>query len=248
MPTRVQNQNHRQPEAHSPLKPHDDIHSKNWAHKEALQIALGSILTPKRPHAPPSSRSTSGTLSPVHSGASTPGTGTPVHPPPFGSEYLHSHHAYLYREGHHPASHTSHTPSKLVQSSTSPSQEGSPRGSAPSSPTITKQQMMSPIHEPDDTIRSAPITRDSYVSPPSPGLGPIDDSDPRLRPLRPTLAPLQPQQVNGVNVKAASLPDLPTTKSHLPPPATAIGTPKAKFFTALQGKGAWDALIHGSFS
>ena len=110
--------------------------------------------------------------------------------------------------------------------------------------------MTLPLPEMDESVRlpspaAAPVV-DSYVPPPSPGLGPIDDSNPRLRHLRPNLTPLQ---LEGSNGKAVSLPtDLPQTDKRKQRPVVVIGTPKAKFFETLQGKSAWDALIHGSFS
>lgn len=232
------------PEPHHHDRTADDIRSKNWVHKEALHVALGSILAPKRSAASSNPRSASSTPTPSHSNYHSPGTGTPVHQPHFGSEYLHPHHhAYLYRDTHH----ASHTPSKLAQSSSSSSEESSPKLS-PHPPSGKPTLPVLQIPEPDDHMYLPPA-RDSYDYPPSPGLGPIDDSDPRLRPLRPTLAPLQPQQYNA---KAASSPDgLPITavgpdgKRRVIIP---VGSPKARFFETLQGKSAWDALIHGSFS
>lgn len=113
--------------------------------------------------------------------------------------------------------------------------------------------MTLPLPEPDEHMQRLPSPAvpmaEVYMPPPSPGLGPIDDSDPRLKPLRPTLTPLQ---LEGQNVKTVSLPaDLPQAGNGVDKrkhPVVMIGTPKAKFFQTLQGKSAWDALIHGSFS
>ncbi|KAJ3522367.1 hypothetical protein NMY22_g11917 [Coprinellus aureogranulatus] len=232
MPTRVHNPTHT-PEPH--LHPLEKIHhdqdpqSKNWAHKEALHHALGSILSPVSPF--------------------VFGTRTPVHPAPLGLEYLHPHHASHYRDAH------PHTPSKLGQTqSSAASQEGSPRTSNHGSPTMLTAPMTLPIPEQDEHMHRLPSpavpVADTYVPPPSPGLGPIDDSDPRLKPLRPALTPLQ---LEGLNGKTVSLPNnLPKSGNGVDkrkrPPVVVIGTPKAKFFETLQGKSAWDALIHGSFS
>lgn len=140
----------------------------------------------------------------------------------------------------------------MIQS-TATSRGGSPKGSNHSSPTMRTAPMTLPIPEEEEHTHRLPSpavpVAEVYVPPPSPGLGPIDDTDPRLRPLRPTLTPLQ---LEGHNGKTVSLPnDLPQAGNgadklkHL---VVMIGTPKAKFFQTLQGKSAWDALIHGSFS
>ncbi|KAG2005792.1 hypothetical protein CC2G_002162 [Coprinopsis cinerea AmutBmut pab1-1] len=113
---------------HDKVRIHDP-HQPNpqWVHKEALRVAIGSILAPKRPPSnfPPNSRSTSGTASPYYSfptsGAHTPGTGTPANAGLGGiphGEYLHPHHAFL-QAGHHsnhPHSTHPHTPSRLSHS------------------------------------------------------------------------------------------------------------------------------------
>lgn len=119
-------------------------------HREALRLALGSILTPKRPQFSTASRSSSGTASPNHFAMPTPyspvtgggasGAQTPVGTPPIGpyfasghgpnsSEYLHPHHGYPYHGHPYPL-----PPSRLgrtTSSSNSPSD--SAQNTAPSS-------------------------------------------------------------------------------------------------------------------
>ena len=82
-------------------------HARNAHHKEALRLALGSILAPKRPH-PSISRPVSGSATPVYSTGgptdsllSRPSDSSHLHPRP--SPHPHSHsHPHLYH-AHHPS-------------------------------------------------------------------------------------------------------------------------------------------------
>ncbi|PPQ64916.1 hypothetical protein CVT24_008256 [Panaeolus cyanescens] len=220
-------------------------------HKEALRLALGTILTAKRPPVSPNSRPTSGSASPAHPFVHTPGTSTPVGTPPsilystalgpMSSEYLHPH-------GHHPYGHSHHghplPPSRLGRStpgSHSPLESSTP-SSAQASPALPQSphpEPLSPLlNVPEmDPPLPPPATQSSQVASPS-------------RPVRPPISPLQPNHgaagKEGITSTMSSPSDVPCVKAY-----DAQGRPvqqKAKFLQTLQSKSAWDALIHGSFS
>ncbi|KAJ7590447.1 hypothetical protein C8J56DRAFT_937505 [Mycena floridula] len=91
-----------------PTPPETDFHHhgahSNWngQHREALRLALGSILAPKRPT---QSRSSSGTASPALPSNQT------LHPSSPGARPVDSHFHFL-----HPHHNVPHTPSRLSQS------------------------------------------------------------------------------------------------------------------------------------
>jgi len=197
-------------------------------HREALRLALGSILSPRPPLS--SSHSSSGSTTPSypfsipsgpHTPAGTPPSYYPLAHGPNSSEYIHSHHPHFH---HHSHPHT-HTPSRLgrSKSSTTNSPSGSSANTAPSS---------------------------SHPSP-------LPPSIPPNLPVLPEIEPLPPARevTNGVIVTpAAPLPTRPALHPSEHPSADSAdhaartGTPRSKFMQTLQSKSAWDALIHGSFS
>ncbi|KAF8888447.1 hypothetical protein CPB84DRAFT_1964186 [Gymnopilus junonius] len=208
-------------------------------HREALRLALGSILTPKRPQTVPMSRSSSGTATPVlppfgysPSGSHTPAGTPPLASPyftglgPISSEHLHPHHAYQ----HHPHAH-----SRLARSA---SNSNSPTESAQASTA--------------SSAHPSPMPNTGPAMDPTTGLPTLPD----LEPLPPALT-AQPQP----SIPSTSQPNLAMGERHLPArpsidPLHASGvqqssgrsTPRAKFLETLEGKSAWDALIHGSFT
>lgn len=233
---------------------HTSHPSSQWAHKEALRVAIGSILAPKRAPYSPGSRSASGTASPYSfpsSQSHTPGTGTPIQQAalatPFAApsgEHLHPHHALVpghthhhhHHHHHHHAHHHhhphAHTPSKLAHSVAS-----SPDGSAsPVSPSAARL-----ASEP-----AIPVHNENFA-PPAVAAPPAAVEPQAVVPARPALAPLQ--ATSGMTGRAATMPEVQTI-STTGEKASGSGTrsPKSKFVEKLQSKSAWDALIHGSFS
>ncbi|PPQ65521.1 hypothetical protein CVT26_000478 [Gymnopilus dilepis] len=191
------------------------------------------------------SRSSSGTATPAlppfafsSSGTHTP-AGTPPIPSPYftgtgpvSSEHLHPYHGYQ---------HQPHAPSKLGRSSSS---NNSPTESAQASTT--------------SSAHPSPMPSAGPAIDPTTGLPTLPD----LEPLPPALAPQQAHP-------ASSEPALISNESPKPirPPVEPIraskseqcnvgvqvnqsgrSTPRAKFLQTLEGKSAWDALIHGSFT
>ncbi|TFK27269.1 hypothetical protein FA15DRAFT_666568 [Coprinopsis marcescibilis] len=222
-------------------KVHDPHFHNNghWVHKEALRVAIGSILTPKRPPFPQGSRSTSGSASPYSlptSSPHTPGTGTPTHPPFGPSEYLHPHHAFLQNHHHH------HTPSRLAHSSSHSPPGGSSDNSSNSSPTLTKPLAGSGIPEP---LQLSPPQNEN-AAPTGAKVKPgARTASGDVTQCRPTVTPLG----NGkANSSPADFPVLLHNVEKLVVSASGSSTPRAKFIEKLQSKSAWDALIHGSFS
>jgi len=221
MPARV----HSRPEmVRTPSEKHHEHDSfqanKNMQHKEALRLALGSILAPKRSYTP-SSRSSSGTASPAHPASFTPP------PPPYsasnqGAEsgrtdaLLHPRNPYFL-----------HTPSRLAQSE---STDHSPSGSAASSPVPSQpaetqgSQPSTPLSLPEPAVSDHPQTSDGQV-----------------------YAVRAPKPVSVPQPDAPSAVPTPESKGYSGS-GSGSGTPKAKFIETLQSKSAWDALIHGSFS
>ncbi|KAF9528792.1 hypothetical protein CPB83DRAFT_853747 [Crepidotus variabilis] len=131
---------------------------------QALKLALGTILTPKRPYIASNSRPTSGTASPAFfgshsaSGAHTPAGTPPVpsgsasYPPaqgPISSEnlHLHPHHAY----GHHSHGHGAHPPSRLGPGRSS-SYSGSPSESSSTHHSAPSTAHTSPFPGPDHSL------------------------------------------------------------------------------------------------
>ncbi|KAF9502116.1 hypothetical protein BDN71DRAFT_1437587 [Pleurotus eryngii] len=205
-------------------------------HKEALRMALGSILNPKRPYTP-SSRSSSGTASPAYpySFHHSPVPGTPSippapHPTPSSGRFSESHlspfpyHPHPQPHLPHalpPLSHTHshHVPSPLSQldAQSSPqdgdqvshSQRNSPTHSGAASPTLSQAP---------GTLSDASIT-----------------------------APANPQQEhsNGpVHAPAPMQGAVVVTDEG----SSSSEKSKVTFIQTLQSKSAWEALIHGSFS
>ena len=241
--------------------------NNQWAHKEALRVAIGSILAPKRPPYSPGSRSASGTASPYSfpsSQSNSPGTGTPIHQTPalaatpFGGapsgEYLHPHHALIpshnhhhhpHHHHHHPYNHHhyhphTHTPSKLAHSvAPSPDGSGSP---------VEHQAAVRLVSEPVVSIQGHNENLAASAIAPLPP--PVPTESQAVVPARPALAPLQAS--TGVNGRAATMPEVQTISSTADKvtggPGTGHRSPKSKFVEKLQSKSAWDALIHGSFS
>jgi len=150
MPTRVQDrpaQMSRMPS--EKFSEHDSAHVNRsmQQHKDALMLALGSILAPKRPFTP-QSRSSSGTASPAHSSSFATPSSPVLPPPPPNSTPVHVSdiHFFPSRNIYHP-----HTPSRLGQSdSREPSVD--PLGSPSSSP----RSSSSSSHPPSPTEELPP--------------------------------------------------------------------------------------------
>lgn len=218
MPVRV----HDRPEVvRTPEKYNEHDHSqanKNVQHKEALRLALGSILTPKRPYTP-SSRS--GTASPAHPASFTPST-PPCSIPGHGADAGRTDALLHPRNPFFP-----HTPSRLGHSESSDHSRSSSSPSSPASLQPAKSRESSPPLSPPLTL-------------PEPAVSDRPETDQgqvyAVRAPKPVSAP-QPWAV-----PAVSTPE--STGSS----GSGSGTPKAKFLQTLQSKSAWDALIHGSFS
>jgi len=225
---------------HDPRTAHK-VTQQQQQHREALRLALGSILSPRPPLG--GSRSSSGSTTPsypfsISSGAHTPAGTPPSYYPlahgPNSSEYIHSHHL------HHPYP---HTPSRLGRSSSSHnnSPSGSTGNTAPNSshpsplPPVSHNLPVPPDIEP---LPPAHIANGATI--------PAENSTP---PTRPPINPISPLHLNGSN-DTSSNPPIPGDH----PSAESTGhtaratTPRSKFMQTLQSKSAWDALIHGSFS
>ncbi|PPQ94291.1 hypothetical protein CVT25_004948 [Psilocybe cyanescens] len=240
-------------------------------HREALRLALGSILTPKRPPILPSSRSSSGAATPAHpspwlsgpvSGAQTP-AGTPPTASPYiaaghgpnSSEHLHPHYPYHGHPHPHPL-----PPSKLGRSSSSSSNSPveSAHNSAPNSGHPSPHTGIGTAVGAQMVLSTVP---DVEPLPPAMLAGPHSDSNVNeggisgngeVKPVRPSIAPLHPNKEGST---VASLAGAGTVEGsdamHVQTEAgsqSGRGTPRAKFLQTLQSKSAWDALIHGSFS
>ncbi|KAL1720260.1 hypothetical protein EV715DRAFT_272120 [Schizophyllum commune] len=249
--------------------PHRDAYTAQ--HNEALRMALGSILSPKRPFTPSStSHPASGTASPaffhalpftgVHSSssphsASTTGAQTPSdsmnapaqgqqahgpnqqgHGPPHLAPHLlyphwpgSYHHPHppeprqYHSDPHHP--YHPHTPSRLGAGEEGPVERGHSDETGE-----FRQGGRGPIHD--------------SSHPPSPGEPATPPAVDNLHAPAPVpVASASPHSAlpsGGVHPAAAHAGD--------GSPSSGAGTPRAKFLDTLQGKSAWDALIHGSFS
>ncbi|KAJ3570188.1 hypothetical protein NP233_g4571 [Leucocoprinus birnbaumii] len=282
--------------------PHDPRVKYNSQHREALRLALGSILAPKRPSMP-GSRSSSGTATPAYSFSGSSGSYTPYTPstpptmpftPSLEASSSQEHPLSRLSFPHH---HPTHPPSKLGRVESHP--DGS-AANAPSTAPISPPQRHSPPPLPPPLLRSL---SQNPSNPPSsrtsPRLHPVTPPPPHPPPaitvtdtadLGPTLpAPALPTaDGDGGKISVAENSMSPPS---IPPPgdasvhpaaiaqaaaatATATngtgssgqvssqqhpcgtantggsgsGTPRAKFLQTLQGKSAWEALIHGSFS
>jgi len=257
MPTKIHNRPKNDIPAHAPdgLPEHDlTIVNKNLQHREALRLALGSILTPKRPYSPsrPQSRSSSGTASPALSfpfpsvSPPPPSAGTsPNQPPPIhghahgwlAESHLHS--LYMHPQSHHSYPHTpsrlgilDSTPSDcLLPHSQSTTASGSPVTSSPSSPVIPPNTNLPHPHEPLPRLPDAALSEQSG----KPG-------------TVPTVHLPEPMQPTGLDAYAATGYGAHCEAHEQASGSNGSGTPKAKFIETLQSKSAWDALIHGSFS
>jgi len=250
MPTQVQNRPseqlpHAVEKSYTEHDPRISNRNKNLQHKEALRLALGSILAPKRPSLTPSPRSSSGTASPSyfpnstgHSPHSSTPASAPIHLTEEAGSVDHSRHTHSHPHLQH-HSHA-HTPSRLGRSSSS---TGSPHSSAHPSPRIATQD---PHHPIGDTV-----AEDGMLALPPPiSRQNSQGSSPGAEHTRPHPTPVQPVPVDGsslpTDIPSVPVGDYPTASASNPGSGT--GTPKAKFFQTLQSKSAWDALIHGSFS
>jgi len=130
--------------------------NKNMQHKEALRLALGSILAPKRSYTS-SSRSSSGTASPAHPASFTPP------PPHLTPSYCDAGRADALLHPRNPF--FPHTPSRLGYSE---SRDHSPSGSAapsPSSlhPTQSQRPSPPPLSLPEPAVSDPPQTSEGQV-------------------------------------------------------------------------------------
>lgn len=272
---------------------------------QALRLALGSILTPKRPsvHQSTSSRPSSGAASPAvfyagthsasgshsptdHPTSSSGGGSVSSHPLAHGPnppEHLHPYHPYAHPGPTRTAGHThthghSHThislpPSRLRPGRSSPS--NSPTSSAPissyPSPSVTSNIIVNPDIEPlsmpPPIITSHPHAHLDHqphhqlggIEPPIPSITANGSQnsfhhpsvhDPMTQSAT-SHADGQDQSATMSGPSAHARPtsgDDVTSNGHGNGHSSGRGTPRAKFLEALQGKSAWDALIHGSFS
>ncbi|KAF8153940.1 hypothetical protein B0H34DRAFT_719680 [Crassisporium funariophilum] len=203
-------------------------------HREALRLALGSILTPKRPPLTSGSRSSSGTASPAYpfsmgSGAHTP-AGTPpayysMQHGPNSSDYLHPHHGHLHHGHPHP-------PSRLGRSnSNSNSPSESTQNSAPNSALPSPKPAI---------VVSGALPSPHEIEPLPPAYG---DKNSSIHVVRPHAAPLQVSSSS-----SSAHPDSPSADASDHGTHSGSSTPRSKFLQTLSSKSAWDALIHGSFS
>ncbi|KAL1692433.1 hypothetical protein GGG16DRAFT_101807 [Schizophyllum commune] len=239
--------------------PHRDAYTAQ--HNEALRMALGSILSPKRPFTPSStSHPASGTASPAffhalpftgtasgpHSATSTgPTTGAQspsdaMNGSPHPQQHAHTHHLYPHWPGsyhhphppeprqyhsdpHHP--YHPHTPSRLGAGEEGPVERGH-AGEAGE----FRQGGHGPIHD-----SSHPPSPGEPATPPA-----VDNLHAPAPVPAASASPHAALPSGGVHPAAAHAGD--------GSPSSGAGTPRAKFLDTLQGKSAWDALIHGSFS
>ncbi|KAF8809848.1 hypothetical protein BYT27DRAFT_7187114 [Phlegmacium glaucopus] len=222
---------------------HKVTQQQQQQHREALRLALGSILSPKRPPMN-GSRSSSGSTTPLYpfpmsSGPHTPAGSPPAYYPlahgPNSSDYLHSHHPHhphLYHP--HP-----HTPSRLGRSKSS---SGSPSGSGEN--TASNSSLSSPLPPVSNNL---PVPPEIEPLPPAQiANGVASTANSTTPPTRPPNTPYQPTNNNA----ASGSPPIPTDhpSADSADHAARAGTPRSGFLQTLQSKSAWDALIHGSFS
>ncbi|KAF8633824.1 hypothetical protein AX15_001235 [Amanita polypyramis BW_CC] len=250
--------------------PHHD-HGRSAHHKEALRLALGSILAPKRPYTP-ISRSSSGSATPIHTTSeslpSRPGDSSHLHPHPHHSHHPSSSSGLSRSEltstppGTNPSFPQHHFPYFTVHPHTTMS---SPAYSNPNSGLATPEV----ISVPGSAAGSPPVVH----SPGPSGHSPVPMSAPEEGPLQllpPIVAAGSTTGSPAENSSTVSAP--PVQAVHLGTNSngthTAVdhggrgrsvhyrsrgnggtSTPRAGFIETLQNKNnAWDALIHGSFS
>ncbi|KAI9454079.1 hypothetical protein F5148DRAFT_447553 [Russula earlei] len=223
------------PHPHPPPMDHDAHHD---AHIHGLRLALGSLLTPKRPSLPShtGSYSASGTASPFHHwhhpGTVTVSVGTgpdtpplpppPPHPTPVGS--LHQpHHQLPYHHAHQPTpsphahlnSHYHGHAHPQPQSHTHPHAFGPSRLSFTRSTSSTPPESLSPSPTPSPRVATPPLTivhaPHAYQEEPAAGDSPAT------------------KMAAGSTLEAAD------------------AAKRAHFLTTLQSKSAWDAMVHGSW-
>ncbi|KIK09638.1 hypothetical protein K443DRAFT_671525 [Laccaria amethystina LaAM-08-1] len=233
MPTQVQNRPTESP--HYDKFEHDA--RKNLQHKEALRVALGSILAPKRSPLAHGSRSSSGTASPAYPFPLPPTP--PIPPSAYGGgpiDYLHPMHG-LYQP--HP-----HTPSRLGRSQSSNS--NSPRETSASNSPHASPLPIPPAATADSPLPS-PLEPDG-LSPLPPSAMSVEGADaiPHIRGVPPPPPVVRPTPMPVQRRRRPSAPPLSGDGGSVPPSGAA--TPRAKFLETLGSKSAWDALIHGSFS
>ncbi|KAF5352905.1 hypothetical protein D9758_007957 [Tetrapyrgos nigripes] len=216
--------------------------------KDALRVALGSILAPKRP-SPSRSSASSGTATPLHNHYPH------IHP------YPHVHHPppHSHSTPHHPS-----TPSRLSHGGDTHHQLPSPiyepahhvyqpnfglpprlsrnpssQGHVPGAASISYSHSLS--HPTDATSPAS-------VSASAPALT-IEAPSPISASASGSSMPPSPQHEYPAHHAVHGLPTPPRSNG-----GSGTGTPtsvmKGKFLEKLEGKtqSAWDALIHGSFS
>ncbi|KAF5392040.1 hypothetical protein D9757_003188 [Collybiopsis confluens] len=240
--------------------------------RDALRLALGTILAPKRSTSSAGSTrssSSSGSASPAHfqfpygshapspaNGSSPAPQGHPGNHMPFPHPHLHhSHH------GHSPlVPPREHLPNHSSSSSTS----HSPHSSSPASPVAESISSSSPFsHYPRPGLASRSISTSSVHSASSgrPLSAVNGKGEPTVPPPRPAISDTSgaptTATVEGIHAPAPRLSNSSSDTGALPQvPAVAVTTPggtplsKNRFIQTLEGKtsSAWDALIHGSFS
>jgi len=173
--------------------PSHDPRAKYNQHREALRIALGSILTPKRPPMP-GSRSSSGTASPAYSFSGSSGSYTPATPPsmPYTPSLDANGQEHPYSRGHYPHQHYHpiHPPSKLgrmesyhdapegdISASVSPSSSPPKHSSTPfSQPLLVRSRSQTPSSRTSPRIQPTtppiPHTPPTFTTADYPDLGP----------------------------------------------------------------------------
>lgn len=250
--------------------------NKNAQHGDALRLMLGSILAPKRPpmsHSSSGTASPAHSFSQSNNANSAPqhpasAPATPHHL--FGYPHVHPYPTYPHTPSHshshsHPHSHFapghqhSHghslprTPSKLGVGAEHDT------NSCPSATSSHSSQHPSPIYEAPSTPgffgpRPGRMSRSASTA----------SSVPRLPPSSPVTSSEHHVPVESPVPVSASAPEIVVTSNQSSPtsakldlaplsngnsqPGSGTGTPKNKFIQTLEGKSAWDALIHGSFS
>ncbi|KAL1746621.1 hypothetical protein HDZ31DRAFT_33731 [Schizophyllum fasciatum] len=224
--------------------PHRDAYTAQ--HNEALRMALGSILSPKRPFSPTTtSHPASGTASPAFlhalpfaaAGAQTPHPEAaahaaqhgPVaqhlpanqhHPPTQHAHLPPTHHLHAHWPGyphHHSDPHNPYHPH--TPSRLGPGEEGAGEAGHPA-------------------LGSGHAALGSREASHPPSRGELAAGEDVHVP-----APLPVMEVGNTPSTAGAVPH-----SGDGTPSSGAGTPRAKFLDTLHGKSAWDALIHGSFS
>uniref|UniRef100_A0A8H7XLC2 Uncharacterized protein n=1 Tax=Psilocybe cubensis TaxID=181762 RepID=A0A8H7XLC2_PSICU len=238
-------------------------------HREALRLALGSILTPKRPPIVPPSRPSSGTATPAHpspwlsgsvSGAQTPAGTPPIQSPyiaaghgPNSSEHLlHPHYAFPHHGHSLPpsklgrSSSSSNSPVESVTTSTHNSGHPSPHAGAGA---LAPHTILSPV--PDVEPLPPSMMAEPQVGNNTQTEGATSNIV-EVKPVRPSITPLHPSKEGNAATGADGAGSTDSMNGHImqtePGSPSGRGTPRAKFLQTLQSKSAWDALIHGSFS